>query len=167
MNLYLLRHGLAAASGLASVRADRQRPLTAKGQKKMRKIAAAMKRLELSFEAISCSPCLRAKQTAAIVASTLRARKRLEFMDELTAGVPAQALLEALRQKQMLPENLLLVGHEPQLSGLISLLLTDSLQATVALKKGGLCKLTLVSFKPGRLATLEWLLTPKHLARMA
>jgi len=34
------------------------------------------------------------------------------------------------------------------------------------LKKGGLCKLMIQRLRPGRCATLEWLLTPRQMGLM-
>jgi len=60
MNLYLLRHGIAAEPGTAGITRDADRPLTADGEKKVGKIARAMKAMELSFDAIvssrTCEP---------------------------------------------------------------------------------------------------------------
>jgi phosphohistidine phosphatase len=65
-----------------------------------------------------------------------------------------------------MPANVLLVGHEPGLSQLISLLVAGEAGVSILLKKGSLCKLSVESLKPGRCATLEWLLTPKQMALM-
>jgi phosphohistidine phosphatase SixA len=56
------------------------------------------------------------------------------------------------------------VGHEPYLSELISVLLTGRLDLPLALKKGGVCRLTANRLHYGRCATLEWLLTPRVVA---
>jgi phosphohistidine phosphatase len=61
----------------------------------------------------------------------------------------------------------MLVGHEPYLSGLISLLVSGDSDCRIVMKKGGLCKLSVGTLKHGRCAALEWLLTPKQLAAMA
>jgi len=61
----------------------------------------------------------------------------------------------------------LLVGHEPYLSELISLLVAGDSSLCVVMKKGGLCKLSVETLKHGRCACLEWLLTPKQMALMA
>jgi hypothetical protein len=53
------------------------------------------------------------------------------------------------------------------LSSLISLLVSGDASFAVVMKKGGLCKLSTESLKPGRCATLEWLLTPKQMALMS
>jgi phosphohistidine phosphatase len=163
MNIYVLRHGLAAKGLAAGPRADRLRPLTPKGRKKMARIAAVMKEMDLAFDLILSSPCVRARQTAEIVAEAFRARKRLEFVEALAGQASPQELLEKLLRQHLLPENLLLVGHEPQLSGLISLLLAGTTQLNLELRKGGLCKLSIPVLKSGRRATLEWLLTPRQM----
>ena len=166
MNLYILRHGIAvdpAAHGFAK---DADRPLTPEGKRKLGQIAGAMEALELSFDLILSSPYLRARQTAEIIAEALKARKWLELSDSLTPGGSARKLVDLLNHLQPPPESVLLVGHEPYLSGLISLLVAGDASFAVLMKKGGLCKLSTDSLKPGRCATLEWLLTPKQMALM-
>ena len=166
MNLYILRHAIAVAGLPAGIKSDSLRPLTPKGRKKMGKIAAAMKRLELTFGLILTSPCVRARQTAEIVAEAFKARQKLEILRELSTGFGPETVLSRLSTQHLLPENVLLVGHEPQLSGLISLLVSGSSALQIQLKKGGLCKLSLPSLKTHRRATLEWLLTPRQMLAM-
>ncbi len=161
MDLYILRHGLAAEA--SAVRTDSERPLTAEGVRKLVKIAAGMARLGLKFDLVFSSPYLRARQTAELVAETLKARKRLEFTDALEPGADHGALIKLLKGRGGEVENVLLVGHEPYLSELISLLVGGDLRSTVNLKKGGLCKLSLEAVRGGRCGVLEWLLTPKQL----
>jgi len=166
MNLYLLRHGLAAPSLSAGARADALRPLTPKGRRKVEKIARAMKRMDLGLELILSSPLTRARQTALIVAEVLGLSRQVEFVRELEARTTPAAILAQLGRTRLPPENILLVGHEPSLSGLVSLLLSGSTALRVQLKKGGLCKLSLRRFQPGERATLEWLLTPGQMLDM-
>jgi phosphohistidine phosphatase len=166
MNIYVLRHGIAGKRVASDARADRLRPLTPKGRKRMEGIALAMKRMGLSFDLILSSPFVRARQTAEIVAQAFRARKRLTFFPGLAAGVSPEALLEKLGHQHLLPEDLLLVGHEPQLSSFVSLLVSGSTHLPLQLKKGGLCKLSLPSLRSHRRALLEWLLTPKQMLAM-
>ena len=167
MDLYILRHGIAVEPGTPGYETDADRPLTPEGERKLRQIADAMRALELSFDLILSSPYLRARQTAEIVAATLGARKRLELSAALTPSGSIKKLVELLKRREPSPESVLLVGHEPYLSELISLLLSGKESFAVVMKKGGLCKLTTESLKPGRCATLQWLLTPKQMALMA
>jgi phosphohistidine phosphatase len=167
MNLYILRHGIAVEPGTPGYEKDADRPLTQEGERKLWQVAEAMEALELSFDLILSSPYLRARQTTEIVAAAFSARRRLEFTDSLTPGANPRKLIELLKHRQPPPESVLLSGHEPFLSALISLLISGDPGLSVVMKKGGLCKLTIESLKPGRCASLEWLLTPKQMELMA
>ncbi len=167
MDLYILRHGIAVEPGTPGYENDADRPLTPEGQRKLRQIADAMEALELSFDRILSSPYLRARETAEIVAEALGARKKLELSDTLTPGGSFKRLVELLNRLEPSPESVLLVGHEPYLSGLISLLVSGKETFAVVMKKGGLCKLTTGSPRHGRCAALQWLLTPKQMALMS
>jgi phosphohistidine phosphatase len=166
MNLYILRHGIAVEPGTPGYAKDADRPLTPEGERKLLQIAEAMEALDLTFDLILSSPYLRARQTAEIVAGVFNARKKLDFSDSLACGGDTKKLVEYLKRLHPRPENVLLVGHEPYLSGLVSLLVSGEASLAVVMKKGGLCKLTTDSLKHGRCAVLEWLLTPKQMALM-
>ena len=167
MDLYLLRHGLAVEFGVDGFTRDAERPLTDKGKTKLRKIAAAMKTLELEFALILSSPYVRARQTAEIIAEELHIRKRIELSDTLTPGGDQKKLIELLNRFTPEPEHVLLVGHEPHLSEFISLLVSGRRGFSVTMKKAGLCKLSLAALHFGRCASLEWLLTPGQMALIA
>ncbi len=167
MNLFVLRHGIAVEPGTPGAAKDSDRRLTPKGERKIWKVAEAMEALELSFDLILSSPYARARETAEIVAEAFNARKHLEFSDALVPAGRFKDLIELLNRRQPAPKNVLLVGHEPYLSELISLLVSGETGAALVMKKGGLCKLAVETLRPGRCAALEWLLTPKQMALMA
>jgi phosphohistidine phosphatase len=166
MNLYILRHGLAAERGGAGHGKDSDRPLTPKGERKLWKTAEAMEALKLSFDLILSSPYTRARQTAQIIAEAFNARGELEFSDALAPNGSAKKVIELIAALKPAPENVLLVGHEPYLSEFISLLATGETSSSVVLKKGGLCKVSAEALKPGRCAVIEWLLTPRQMLLM-
>jgi phosphohistidine phosphatase len=164
MNLYLLRHGIAvdpSASGK-----DAERPLTPRGRRRLSQIAGAMRALRISFDLILASPYVRAQQTAAIVARSLKLRKKLELFEALTPGGNPQALIQHLNGLRPKPKNILLVGHEPYLSKLVALLASGNTNMETDFKKGGLCKLEVETLRCGRCATLVWLLAPRQMALM-
>jgi phosphohistidine phosphatase len=167
MELYLLRHGIAVEPGTPGYEDDSRRPLTPKGEAKMEQIVRAMKALELSFDHILSSPYVRTRQTAEIVARAFDAARKLEFSNSLAPGGNWKKLIEAIEKLDSPANSVLLVGHEPYLSGLISLLLSGDSGWCITMKKGGLCKLTVDALKHGRCAELEWLLTPKQMELMA
>lgn len=164
--VYILRHGIAADHG--SFSKDSERPLTEEGQIKTGKIARAMKGLELSFDLILSSPYVRARETAEIVAREMDLEKRLKFSDHLMVGGDPVLMIREINKDYREAQSILLVGHEPYLSGLISVLSAGSDMPICVLKKAGFAKLSLASeFRYGRCAYLEWLLTPRQMLAMA
>ena len=167
MDLYVLRHGLAVDPGSPGCKSDADRTLTGEGKRKLLRIGEAMKELELNFDLIFSSPYARALQTAEIIAEVLDVPKKLKCTDHLVPGANPRKLIECINGLQPKPSSLLLVGHEPDLSQLISFLAAGDSSLSVSLKKGGLAKLSLESLKPGKCATLEWLLTPGQMRLMS
>ena len=168
MNLYILRHGIAVEPGAPGFENDSERPLIPKGERRLRSASAAMIKLELSFDLILSSPFVRARQTAEIVAGELKLKKQLQFTDALACGSSLKNLVGLLAGLKSPPEDVLLVGHEPSLSRLISLLVSgDADAAAVEMKKGGLCKLEVGELRLGQCARLAWLLTPSQMELMA
>lgn len=167
MRLYLMRHGIAVELGEQGIFQDSQRPLTETGRKKVRKIAKGLGVLEVKFDLLLSSPYLRARETAEILADEFAAGARCQVVDSLAPPLNFPEVISALTQPQRL-ENLVLVGHEPDISGLISLLLTGETGLGVTLKKGGVCALSIWGeLRPGRCAQLEWLATPAQLIGLA
>ena len=152
--------------GTPGFKTDADRPLTPKGRRQLRQIAAAMQKLDLRFNLILSSPYLRARQTAEIVAQSLKLKKRLAFSDELTPDGDPKALIRQLNELKPARKNIMLVGHEPRLRRLIALLISGEPATAIDLKKGGLCRLEMDSLCFGRCATLTWLLTPKQMKLM-
>jgi phosphohistidine phosphatase len=161
MNLYLMRHAIAAEADENTE--DHQRPLTEKGRKKLRKIARNIEKLDLKFDLILTSPAMRARQTADIVADALNIKQKNVIETENLSPLGfADKLVEEINAHEAL-ENLLVVGHEPFLSQFIGMLLAGDASLNIDMKKAGLCKLSMEQLVYGRCATLEWLLTPAQM----
>ncbi len=167
MDLYILRHAIAEAAPNPPSGGDSRRRLTAEGAEKMQRAAKGIKALELSFDLILSSPYARAKETAEIVAEVLRTPRRLETSALLQPDGNLKEFVEELKRKHGEKKSILLVGHEPGLSRLISTLTSGATQTSIEFKKGALCKLGAESLEYGRCATLEWLLTNRQLRRLA
>ena len=105
MQLFLLRHGLAVERGTHGFEVDDTRPLTPKGCRQLRKTAAAMKKWEPDFDLILSSPLVRAKQTAEIVAASLKLKKHLKFSDTLAPGNAPANVIRLLEQEKPAPEK--------------------------------------------------------------
>ncbi len=166
MNLFILRHAIASNPGedrLSKNLPDADRPLSSKGEQKLWRSTEAMRVLELKFDAVVSSPLLRARQTAQIVTEALALRRKLVLTAHLAPDGSPKLLIEQLNHLGPRAKNILLVGHEPYLSRLISLLIAGSTTATIDLRKSGLAKLDVAELRYARCATLAWLLTPKQL----
>lgn len=164
MELYFLRHGIAVERGTPGYKDDSERPLTPKGRRQLKKIATAMRRMELEFDIILSSPYARAKETAELVAGRYKQKRRVAFSDSLKPGGNGKNLVHQL--SKLSGEKILLVGHEPDLSRLIALLIAGDESIAIDFKKAGLCKLEIVKLRHGRCATLAWLLTPGQMKCM-
>jgi phosphohistidine phosphatase len=163
MKLYILRHGEAAEHGDPKFPNDADRPLTAKGIQRTKLLAYTLRQMETGFDVIFSSPLVRARETAEIVERGLRLHGRLEFTDHLAPSGDVEKLVAQLNGLRPAPESLLLVGHEPYLSSLISLLCTGGPNLSLTLKKGGLCRMEAEHLRCARCASLEWLLPPRLL----
>jgi phosphohistidine phosphatase len=168
MNLYLLRHGIAVPNDDPENVPDSDRPLTPKGVKRMRKAAKGLRRLGIPFDSVLTSPLVRARQTAEIVAQALGLGDHLEELSALAPGNSVSDLWSGLTPYQD-HEHLLLVGHEPFLSTVLSYLLThdEKRSVTVDFKKGGLCRVEITALPPNKSGILHWLLTAKQLRALA
>jgi phosphohistidine phosphatase len=155
MELYFLRHGIAADVGPAGL-GDAGRPLTKEGIEKMQAGARGMRRLGLRLDALLSSPLVRAHETAAIVARELGLE--LQLAEKLAPGCD-MAQLFALLGEYRTAEHVMVVGHEPDFSILIGALTGGS---QVLMKKGGLARVDIELLEQGS-GTLTWLLPPRVL----
>jgi len=166
MNLFLLRHALAVEREEFDFATDEARPLVAKGRRQLRATAAVLRDLKIQFDAIWSSPLVRTRQTAEIIAGEMKNKKAVVLVEELRPGGSSKKLVQKISAQKKLPENLLLVGHEPDFSELLSLFVTGHAAGGFALKKGGLAKLEIEKLRPGKCAILAWLLTPGQMKLM-
>jgi phosphohistidine phosphatase len=158
--LYILRHGIAVDPGTPGI-SDDERPLTAKGEKRMRQIGRGLRALDLKIERIVTSPLVRARATAEIVARELDLRNHLETANVLQTGSSAAAIKRWLRGRP--EERLMIVGHNPTLSDLVSLLVIGSEHPLVCdLKKGGIAALALAA-AGADLYHVAWIAPPRML----
>jgi phosphohistidine phosphatase len=163
MKLYILRHGEAADHDDPRFENDADRPLTAKGIRRTKLLAYALRQWGVTFDVILSSPLVRARETAEIIESGLRLDGRLEFSNELAPSGDVGKLVNQLNALEPAPDAVLLVGHEPYLSNLISLLCAGGPNLSLTLKKGGLCRMASEQLTVSRCAQLEWLLPPRLL----
>jgi phosphohistidine phosphatase len=155
--LWVLRHAEAEPHG---VRPDDERRLTARGEDQARAAGAALARLEVPFEAVLYSPKERARRTAELAAEQWDeiAAAALREHPPLAVGFGVDDALAALAGVSA-EGRLLIIGHEPDLSGVVG----DLTGGRMDLKKGGLAVVRLAGVS-GELAAL---MRPRELALIA
>ena len=167
MNLYLLRHGIAEAGDPARFPDDSLRPLRPRGHEQMARIAQAMRRLGLGIDLIWTSPLVRTRQTAAAVAEALASADRVHSAAHLAPDGDPRMLLDHLARLDPRPANVMFVGHEPCLYGLLSVLTSGGSAVRAKVKKGSLAKLEVTGpIHFGQCATLRWLVPPNLLVTL-
>jgi len=167
MHLLVIRHGPAEDREVFAKtgREDDLRPLTRAGRKEMGKAAKGLERVVDSIDVIASSPLTRAVETADCVAEVFEDAKRV-VREELSPGAPARKLIKWL-QSQPARATVAVVGHEPDLSRLISALLAGDPRPIVEMKKGAACLLALGSDAGTGRAVLCWLMTRSQLRQLA
>jgi phosphohistidine phosphatase len=149
MQLYFLRHGEADWPGWT--KPDDERPLTDFGKKEVRQVGKFLNRLKVKPDLVVSSPLPRALQTAEIAAEQLKTKLRQD--EALEPGFGMTELGAVLKGHPA--KVLMLVGHEPDFSSVISALTGGFLK----MSKAGVA---LIDIDPetekGRLL---WLFPPK------
>lgn len=161
MNLFLMCHGIVSETDNAD---ENLRVLAHRGHKRCEKVARNLGKLGISFDLILFSPYVYVHQTAEIVADRLEIKphRLIETINLLPSSQAGSSLVDEINTHTQ-AKNFLLVGHEPDLVGLLSMLLTGSEGVQIQLKKAGVCKLSTPQLIYGRCAMLEWLMTPTQL----
>ncbi|HVA24968.1 MAG TPA: histidine phosphatase family protein [Chloroflexota bacterium] len=161
MKLYVMRHGPAEDRGHGVAEFDRQ--LTPKGRDQTAAAARGLARLGLNASQIISSPLLRCLETAELAAAALASGQPPEPVDALAAGASPGAILQAIRYR---PDGLLLVGHDPDLSQLVSYLLSSEPAPFIDFSKGGVVALESNGAPQAGSCRLLWYLRRKQLAQL-
>lgn len=120
--LYLMRHGHSPTTMEAGVPKDALRPLSDAGRQDARRMAAELARLGCAPGLILHSPLLRAVQTAAEMSSVLKPSGGREVFAALDNTRPAEEVEIALAARGSAVDEVLAVGHQPQIGEIAALL---------------------------------------------
>jgi phosphohistidine phosphatase len=164
MDLFFLRHGKAFERS-PKFRPDSMRPLTPGGEKEMKLVARGIKRLDVEAELILTSPYVRATKTAEIFHNVVKCGK-LRVSEALISETDPAAIIDEIAKRYSHYKSIVLVGHEPHMSNLMSLLLTGDTDTHIDFKKAGFGKLCIDRLTAGKCACLKWLMTPRQLTRL-
>lgn len=163
LELYMIRHGPAGKTMEDGINDDK-RPLTKKGNEKMKDIAKALRDQKISFDMILTSPLLRSMETAEIVNDYCGATKEVTITDLLIPGASCNNLIKFLNKFKE-AKRIAIIGHEPFLSSFASYCISKNMTSLMKLKKGGILKVEINdTIRPGR-CILSALMEPKHIIK--
>jgi phosphohistidine phosphatase len=165
MELYVLRHAIATEHEHGG--RDSERALTTEGRERMRRSTRCWDGLGVVVDLILTSPYVRARQTAEIAGGALGIPDRIEVCPALTAGASPATIVRAIAERCEEDHRVMLIGHEPDLGRLVSMLVCGDDGGGFRIKKAGLTKLAVDGLAAGRCAVLEWHLWPRHMLLMA
>jgi phosphohistidine phosphatase len=134
VKLYLVQHGDALAKNI-----DPGRPLSEMGQLDVERMAGAFAE-HIEISRVIHSGKTRARQTAETLAGYIDSELPVEIFNSINPNDPVEAFAQLVDDWS---EDLLVVGHLPFMSKLVSLLLTGSAEEAV------------VSYSPGSIVCLE------------
>ena len=165
MNLYILRHANAGIRR-ANPAIDDKRPLDKEGKQQCILIATCLNALNIHFDIIASSPLKRALQTASLVGMEIGYEAKI-MKTEALAPPATVADFNKLVAEFASHENVLVVGHNPNLQHFLASLISRAStngssgpeRASIRLRKGALARVDC----SGRPATLNWLLDARML----
>ena len=142
MQIYILRHGIAE-----------------EGKEKLQSTLACVRKAGVRPDLIVSSPYKRALETAALAQEELDVKPAIVKTDALTPMEKPEKVWDEIRLHRDAGQ-IVLAGHEPQLSSLVSYLI-GSPGANVEMKKGAIARVDVESLGPRPNGVLVWLLTAK------
>jgi phosphohistidine phosphatase len=164
LELFILRHGE------ASKKLDRTGgSLTYTGISEIKNIANSIKTLGIKINLILTSPINVCKQSSDLINDVFNNKISIMVCNDLKPeGSFLNFYNEVIKYKDV--PTILMVGHEPYLSNMISDIISNNNynenRMNIILKKAGLSKIKITSTVPRLKGELSWLLTPKILKKI-
>ena len=157
MNLFILRH---ASAGTARPNAtlDVKRPLDKEGKRHCLQLAQVLNAMDIQFDLIISSSLKRSLQTASLIGTETGYEAPILQSPSLAPEATLKDF-QKLLQEHRDSENVLVVGHNPNLTNFLGALLVPaaSSPAQIRLRKGTIARLSLTRGP----ATLQAMLDPR------
>ena len=159
LSVFVMRHGI-AESGASC--ADENRQLTAEGRRALNDLGTRLVRGGVVPDCILASPCVRTQQTAQILQEKLAPKLTVLVNQVLAPGASAPLVVQVLRENFMDARNLLLVGHMPDVGGLVAHLLLGQHGSGFCFSQGAIARIDFYgTLRPGT-GMLKWMILPEQ-----
>jgi phosphohistidine phosphatase len=157
MNLYILRHA-SAGTRRANPVVDVKRPLDKEGKQQCLLVGGFLSALNVQFDRVVSSPLKRALQTASLVGNETGYDSKIDVSDALSPDAGVHKFQDLVRSLEKY-ENVLVVGHNPNLPVFLGSLIAPSGRPSFRMRKGAIARVDCARL-PG---TLHWLVDPRIL----
>ena len=151
MNLYVLRHA-SAGEKRPNPLLDKKRSLDKEGKQQCLLIGSYLNALRVSVDVIVSSPLKRALQTASLVGTELGYESTIQISDALAPASTTDSFQKLVNSLQAY-ENVLVVGHNPNLAQFLGSMVTTGGKPNLRLRKGSIARVDCTR-KPGQLVSL-------------
>jgi phosphohistidine phosphatase len=150
VNLYILRH---ASAGTRRVNPliDVKRPLDKEGKQQCILVGSYLNALHVQFDLVVSSPLKRALQSASLVGTETGYDGKIQVSEALSPSANVKDF-EALVGSFAKYENVLVVGHNPNLAAFLASMLGQG-RMNIRLRKGAIARVD-VTRRPGILHSL-------------
>src|ERR1700677_4044477 len=151
MNIYILRHASAGTRRVDSA-LDVKRPLDKEGKEQCLLIGRYLNALRIQFDLIVSSPLKRALQTASLVGTEVAYDSKIQITEAVSpSGTVSgfQTLITSLAAH----DNVLVVGHNPNLPAFLGSLICSPRPASIRMRKGAIARIDCTQ-RPGQLISL-------------
>ena len=157
MELYVFRHGIAEDAKPGA--SDAERALTEEGRRKTAEVVRTARRAGVALSLIVSSPYKRALETAQVAVGGFNYKGDIVQTPSLVPHGHPEKVWGELREYSQ-ESAILIAGHEPLLSHLVSYLLASP-ALKVEMKKAAMVRIDVESFGAAPHGTLRWMLYPK------
>src|SRR3984885_13826363 len=151
MNLYILRHASAGVRRADPV-VDGKRPLDKEGKEQCLLVAKYLNALRVQFDLIVSSPLKRALQTASLVGTEVAYDSKIQITEAVSPSGSVSAF-QALVTTLSTFDNVLVVGHNPNLPEFVGSLICAPRPASIRMRKGAIARVDCTR-RPGQLISL-------------
>lgn len=139
MILYIARHGKAERNANSGF--DRDRRLRPRGERQAVFLGQQLSAMAIPPTAVFMSPYARTRQTAQTIADILGLEPMVD--ERLLCGAPASAGLDLIAEYEALGVTPCLVGHNPQVSELVGILVAGLPASDAGMRTGEMVALSL------------------------
>jgi phosphohistidine phosphatase len=160
LTVYLLRH--AKSSWDDASQRDFERPLTSRGREACALIGEFIEEKGIDFDLVLVSTSVRTRETIELVKEQAKFRGEVRYDERIYEATVTQ-LLEVIAQVDSDRESVLLVGHNPGIEELLSLLTGEQQSVTTANFAKIKIRATTWSTNLANKGTLEFIVRPKEM----